>query len=295
VVLGDSYSAGNGTALGKASANGPNRGYLDGAYRSNRSYGQEYVNWLNAQGVSASLTNLAASGAVTTTVLREQVPAVPVGTDVVMLTIGGNDGEFRDIVQRCFAVAVRSATGCQGAVTTAEQRFPEIVENTRQILEALEQRLGPDVEVVLVGYPRMALDVRYTLSEPRTVRDANGRSRSELFTYEAGRAVRGLGASVDVWQRERLVEPWNLAHDLRVTYVPTAAAFAGHEPDPSALTRNSYRWVNEFFETGGTVGANGKTVSVFSSDANNWYHPNIAGHRAIAAEIAQVFGMPDVR
>lgn len=54
--------------------------------------------------------------------------------------------------------------------------------------------------------------------------------------------------------------------------------FEGHEPDPSALNKNDYRWINEFFETEGYLAESRKTESHTSFEKENWYHPNKIGH-----------------
>ncbi|MCL2455504.1 MAG: SGNH/GDSL hydrolase family protein [Micrococcales bacterium] len=280
VVVGDSYSSGNGTGLGRVLAPTPVYGYHDDAYRSSLSYAQGYVTWLNTQGAAATLRNLAVSGATTATVMADQLPLVPADTDVVLLTIGGNDAGFSTIIQLCFAPGARDPERCSTAVTAAEAQIPVVIESTRQILTALEQQLRPGAEVVLVGYPRLALgDVDYVL-------------RSDTATYDAGQAIRAVGQVFDDAQRTSLVGAWNAEQALRVTYVPTAEAFAGHEPDPRADVKNDRRWINEFFETLGATGPGGITVAVLSVDQPNWYHPNVAGHQAIAARIATVVGMP---
>ena len=92
-----------------------------------------------------------------------------------------------------------------------------------------------------------------------------------------------------------LVDEWNTVHSstLKVTYIDsTPIAFSGHEPDPSAARRNDYRWINEFLETEGVRGNDGRTTSRFSLDPNMFYHPNKIGHEQIAELIEEKVGVP---
>lgn len=271
VLLGDSYSAGNGAG----SYYGP-----QGSYRSSNNWAHQYTSWLNQQGVSTTLTNLAHSGSVTDQVLTQQVPAIPAGTDLVMLTIGGNDAGFSQIVTQCFAVGLRDPRSCRSKVDAANASMPTVKAQTRRILEAIDARLPDGAQVVLVGYPRLATDRPYVL-------------RSFFTSYDAGTAVRGLSDTSRQVQAA-LVEEWNASHPgLQVTYVDTVVdAFDGHEADPAVTSRNSYRWLNEFLETEGRAGADGTTTSVFSANANNWYHPNVIGHQQIADLIVAELGVP---
>lgn len=91
-----------------------------------------------------------------------------------------------------------------------------------------------------------------------------------------------------------LVNDWNAAHPgLKVTYIDGVInAFDGHEPDPSVTAHNDYRWINEFLETRGRLGDDGKTTSSFSADASEFYHPNMIGHEQIARLIEDKVGVP---
>lgn len=270
-LLGDSYSSGNGAGdyYGDSSA-----------YRSRNSWAHHYVNWLNGQGVHTTLTNLSHSGATTGSVLAEQVAAVPEGTDLVMLTIGGNDVGFAAIVQKCFALGLRSASECQEAVDGASNGMAQVEESTRAILSALDAKLADGAQVILVGYPYLATDVSYTL-------------RNWGKSYDAGSGVRGLTDQATAMQSS-LVQEWNAAAPgLQATFVDgTATAFSGHEPDPSVWARNDYRWINEFFETEGRRAGDGTTTSTWSLDPAVFYHPNMIGHEQIGDLIAKQVGIP---
>ncbi|WP_168190741.1 SGNH/GDSL hydrolase family protein [Actinomyces qiguomingii] len=276
VLLGDSYSSGNGA--------GDYYGDDRRAYRSRNNWAHRYVDWVNTQNVSATLTNLAHSGAVTDDLLSAsgQVAAIPTDTDLVMLTIGGNDVGFADIVSKCFTLGLRDARSCKSKVDSANALMDDVMASTGNILQKIDDRLPDGAQVVLVGYPRLATSRSYVL-----------KNLFGSFSYDAGTGVRRLSETARTKQAE-LVANWNAAHPgLKVAYIDgVVSAFDGHEPDPATNARNDYRWINEFFETRGRQAANGKTTSTFSLDAAEFYHPNIIGHQQIADLIVNRVGVP---
>ena len=288
-LLGDSYSAGNGAGDYEREDPGDSGGK---AYRSRNNWAHHYVDWLNARGAHTTLTNLAHSGSTTSDVMNGQIGKMSVDTDLVMLTIGGNDVRFGDIVKRCFSLGFRSASGCREVVENADSRMeseaveggtavPSVRTQTRTILEKLDAKLPDGAQVVLVGYPYLSMDKEYSLA------DASG-------SYDAGTGVRSLSDKAKETQ-SALVDEWNTVHSstLKVTYIDsTPTAFSGHEPDPSAARRNDYRWINEFLETEGVRGNDGRTTSRFSLDPNMFYHPNKIGHEQIAELIEEKIGVP---
>ncbi|MDO5068210.1 MAG: GDSL-type esterase/lipase family protein [Propionibacteriaceae bacterium] len=283
VVLGDSYSAGNGAGA----YYGPK-----GSFRSRNNWGHRYVDWLNSSGVHATLRVLAHSGA-TVDQVRQQVAEVPETADLVLLTAGGNDAGFGNILSRCFVVGLRDASRCRDAVEQARSfvRDGRLRERTLKLLQALDERLpGNHAQIVLVGYPQLSLErPGYVLTE--CVRRHWGRCRERL-NYAAATEVRAVGVEAARVQAG-IVEEWNARSGQRVHHVASVQTrFAGHEPDPSTGSRNPYRWVNEFLETEGRLGASGLTESRFSWESLEWYHPNLIGHEQLAEAVQQELGVP---
>lgn len=54
---------------------------------------------------------IAHSGHLIEDLVKEQAPNIPSNSDILMFTIGGNDGGFGDVVVKCFAVGLRDAKG----------------------------------------------------------------------------------------------------------------------------------------------------------------------------------------
>ena len=107
-VLGDSYSAGNGTLVD---------GYpADGSYRSPKNYGSVLTRRLNREfGDDTTFqTDVRAwSGAQITTgdhTIVSQADGMDPHTHVVLMTAGGNDLDFTTVVENCFIERVWSVS-----------------------------------------------------------------------------------------------------------------------------------------------------------------------------------------
>lgn len=273
-LVGDSYTSGNGAG----GYYGPQK-----LHRSAHNWGHSYARWLNEQGVHSIVRNYSFSGATTEDVLTKQIPQVDPNSDVVMLTIGGNDVDFTGIVTNCYALLIRNISRCEKSLTSAENKLSEVTSRTAKIFAALQERVKPGAEIVLVGYPLLSKESNYVI-------------QPWLWgtPYPAASHTRELGRKATIAQRE-LVKKWNAnsQNKLHVSYVAVEDHFAGHEPDPETSAQNPYRWINEFFETEGKMGADGKTESVQDiTHTANWYHPNIIGHTEIAHLLGKTIGIP---
>jgi lysophospholipase L1-like esterase len=140
VALGDSYSSGNGAG-----------GYLDDGTSCRRSV-YSYPSLL-ARSQNYSLDLRACSGATTADVTRVQLDALGAGTDVVTLTIGGNDAGFAHVLITCAKPAVLS--NCDAAINRSRKvvtkRLPA---RLRRLYRAVRAR-APHARVVVAGYPRL--------------------------------------------------------------------------------------------------------------------------------------------
>lgn len=273
-LIGDSYTAGNGAG----SYYGPKN-----TYRSSRNWGHVYADWLNEQGVQTTVRNLAVSGGVTKDVLEKQLPLLDPTSDLVMLTIGGNDIKFEDIVKYCFVLGIRSYNGCEGAINYAKKTFPQTRDNIVRIFEEVQKKVADDARIILVGYPLLSIESDYTVSG--------------WFwgKYPAAAKIREFGQFATV-EQQKMVDEWNAnpQNKVKITFVPTELHFAGHEPDPDTSKQNPYRWLNEMLEDEGEAGPDGVIVSKPTGllEVASWYHPNITGHREIAGLLKDSVGVP---
>ena len=275
-VLGDSYSAGNGTLKD---------GYpADGSYRSPKNYGSVLTGMLNQKSTDTTyqLDVKAWSGAQIATGdhnIISQADTMDPHTGVVLMTAGGNDLNFADVVENCFAEIAWSAKKCSGTVDAARKKTDATMTNTVTLLSHIQHRLADPAHtrVILIGYPYLipaAEDVPGTGIPATRVRAAEDEFRA---------------------RQAATIKAWNTSHGLKVTYAPTTSLFNTHEPEPSFIDldlHNPYRWINEFHETAGDEGWTGKTWSLPSWDQNNWYHPNVIGHEQIAGMVRPLVKPP---
>ena len=212
--------------------------------------------------------------------LRPQADSVDKGTDLVLMTMGGNDAGFADVIQHCFAPFGLSQYGgkdgnkCRSDIQGASGNLSKTMDAVEDAIERLlvEKMSGnSSSQVILMGYPLLSLD------KPHLVETDSGQ-------YDASAAVRELGMKA-VEHQMQLVQRLNKKYPGRVKFIEqTPAAFAGHEPDPDfdgwgmKEKTNPQRWLNEFLETEGDY-KDGKIEAQGSATYTNFWHPNIAGHR----------------
>jgi lysophospholipase L1-like esterase len=155
VALGDSYASGPGIPAQVDSA----------CARSDQNYPS-----LLAAARNWQLTDVSCSGATTTALAgpqgsqAPQLDALGADTDVVTLTIGGNDLGFSSNLATCAGLAAKDPTGnpCQTFFTSdgtdrLEQRVNDIAPKIAAALDAVRQR-APRARVLVVGYPDLFPD-----------------------------------------------------------------------------------------------------------------------------------------
>ena len=224
-VLGDSYSAGNGTL----------RDYeypTDHSYRSPKNYGSVLTRRLNREfGDDTTFqTDVRAwSGAQITTgdhTIVSQADGMDPHTHVVLMTAGGNDLDFTSVVENCFIERVWSAAECGGSVDASRKKIDATMTKTTTLLSHIQNRLADPAHtrVILIGYPYLIPadeDIPSTDVPSTRVRAAE----DEFRTKQAA-----------------TIKAWNKTHALKVTYAPTTSLFNTHEPNPFFIgSENSFR------------------------------------------------------
>ncbi|WP_059006391.1 SGNH/GDSL hydrolase family protein [Streptomyces specialis] len=140
VALGDSYSSGLGA------------GDYDGASgdckRSDVAYAEL---WADAN-APASFDFTACAGAVTTDVVSDQLGPLDSGTDLVTISIGGNDAGFEDTMITC---VFQSTSSCLAAVATANTYITNSLPARLDAVYDAIRAEAPNAHVVVMGYPRM--------------------------------------------------------------------------------------------------------------------------------------------
>ena len=251
VALGDSYSAASGVLP-------PDHTAPPGCARSTSNYPHRI-----AQRIRVRLVDVTCGGAETTDLFASQHPGVPpqldaltARTDLVTMTIGGNDnGVFMGTLQKCTAAGLttlgrgspcRDTYGASITDTIREKTYPALVRALRAV-----HRRAPRAEVAILGYPWIM---------PRAV----------------GCYDRMPVASGDVpyvrhvqWVLNDVVR--RAAAATRSTYVDLNKVSDGHD----ACQPAGVRWVEPALQ-----GTNPVVV-----------HPNALGEARMAARVVRVLGL----
>ena len=200
-------------------------------YRSPKNWGNTATNLLSGDN---TYKNVACSGK-TVSDLASQVSAVDADTDLVLLGIGGNDLQFENIILRCFVPTQRSKTNCVAANNFARDALASYTTNLENALLDIVARNG-NVKVLLVAYPNIMLDTRYTAF-------CCGFSSPNL---DLVRDLLDTGLMMDEAQ-QAAVDNANAAAgtDFAYFYDETKVLFSGHEPNADYDKVNGNGWIHE--------------------------------------------------
>jgi lysophospholipase L1-like esterase len=136
VALGDSYSSGTGTG-----------DYFDEAcMRSDEAYPR-----LLADGLGAELAFEACSGATTSDLLSEQLGSLDAETDLVTVTIGGNDIGWAEAVTACITPLANCMDEIEASEALVQDQLPGLLDGA---YGAIANR-APNAAVYVLGYPRL--------------------------------------------------------------------------------------------------------------------------------------------
>jgi len=137
VAQGDSYASGTGT-----------REYYDsGCQRSNHSYAKQ----LAAQ-FGLTLQHVACSGARIPDVRANQLGALSAATNLVSISIGGNDAGFSSVITQC---AKPWPFTCTGDINNARNFINNTLPGQLDALYTEIETRAPNAQVIVVGYPRL--------------------------------------------------------------------------------------------------------------------------------------------
>jgi lysophospholipase L1-like esterase len=136
VALGDSFSSGVGT----------------GSYTLSSSCrrGVYAYPWLVAQQrPGTSLTFVACSGATTTSLMANQIGSVTADTNIVTVTIGGNDIGFSNLIVQC------TLADCSSALDSTRATLGSVLGPRLDTVYAAIRSHALSASVVVLGYPRI--------------------------------------------------------------------------------------------------------------------------------------------
>ncbi|HEV7774459.1 MAG TPA: SGNH/GDSL hydrolase family protein [Conexibacter sp.] len=142
VALGDSYSSGVGT-----------KSFYESTCKRSE---YAYPRLLARDRAGTSLTFRACSGATTSSLQAEQLGSLSSTTNIVTVTIGGNDAGFSSIVTQC---ALPWPWSCEGELTTAEGFIRNTLPSRLDSTYAAIRSRAPNARVIVLGYPRLFMGV----------------------------------------------------------------------------------------------------------------------------------------
>ncbi|MFC9862901.1 MULTISPECIES: SGNH/GDSL hydrolase family protein [unclassified Streptomyces] len=207
VALGDSYSSGVGSGS-YDSASGDCK-------RSTRAYP---ALWAAANSPS-SFAFTACSGARTGDVTGGQLGPLNSSTDLVSISIGGNDAGFADVMTTC---VLQSESTCLSRIATARAYVDSTLPGKLDSVYTAISAKAPSARVVVLGYPRF-----YKLG---------GSCLAGLNEKERA-AINGAADYLNAATAKR-------AADHGFTFGDVAKTFAGHEICSSSVWLHSVNWTN---------------------------------------------------
>ena len=143
VALGDSYSAGTGT-----------RDYSINSSCNRGPYA--YPELIARDRPNTTLTAfVACSGAKTTDVINNQVSSLSASTNIVTITIGGNDAGFSSVITRCAEPLV----SCSSDITNAQNYIRNSLPAALNAVYTQIRTRAPNARVIVLGYPRLFMGV----------------------------------------------------------------------------------------------------------------------------------------
>ena len=197
VALGDSYAAGFGAGR-----------YVNDCYQSRRGYPA-----LLDRDTRASLrANATCNGATTQTVLTTQLSALTPRTQLVTLTVGGNDLGFAAVATAC---AAGPSVGCQATIDRAlallapQPTGPSVLATRLATTYGAVAAAAPRADILVTGYP-------YLFAPP-----VSGQPNAAVV-LALNKATAALNATI------KATVAANAAAGVEITYVDVTGGFAGH-------------------------------------------------------------------
>ncbi|URM91909.1 SGNH/GDSL hydrolase family protein [Streptomyces sp. MRC013] len=207
VALGDSYSSGVGA------------GAYDSASGSCKRTPRAYPALWAAANAPSSFAFTACSGSRTTDVTAGQLWPLNSGTDLVSVTVGGNDAGFADVMTTC---VTQSEAVCIQRVNTARGYMDTTLPGRLDTVYRAIRGKAPSARVVVLGYPRF-----YKL----------GGSCIAGLTENERRAINEAADHLNATTAKRAADHGFAFGDV----VPT---FTGHEICSGSAWLHSVNWLN---------------------------------------------------
>lgn len=185
VALGDSFSSGEGVHSFTPGTDRDDISATNDVNEENRCHRSEYAYPMlleEDEDLNLNLTAfVACSGATTETVLNggdsdgswgegAQIDALSTSTDVVTITIGGNDVGFKEFMTECFTGFGDSCDVSSAVYSTTGSNIMNLLPGKLlAVYQSIQSKLGVDnqtAKVYVVGYPSIISDLQLTAASP---------------------------------------------------------------------------------------------------------------------------------
>jgi lysophospholipase L1-like esterase len=203
VALGDSYSSGTGVGSYNLSSS---------CQRSSLAYPALWV----AQQGAATFDFAACAGATTSSVRSSQLAGLSADTDLVSITVGGNDAGFADTVLAC---RLGSDTDCFSRLDSASAFIQTTLPGRLYATYGDIHARAPNAQLVVLGYPRL-YRTGFCLFEISDTRRTRINAVADLLASVIGQRAAAAGA----------------------TFVDARGPYSGHEVCSSSPWINGTTW-----------------------------------------------------
>lgn len=190
---------------------------------------------------------------------KMQIEAVTPDTDIVFLTIGGNDADFFGIAVKC--LVMRSGQLCDKQMNYSENILRnEAGQRVTAVLDAIEKNSQGNAEVYLLSYPDLINTGNYLVPE------------NAFAWYDFGAKLQKMQQDYTQMQSNLIADMNQKTASQRYHLVDIRTAFAGHGMNPYRYGSQANTWINPPFQGGPIMG---------------YIHPNQAGWDAEAAVLSE--------
>jgi len=101
-----------------------------------------------------------------------QIDIIDDTVDLVLLTIGGNDLFFRELIIDCvLGLLPNSATPCQASIASGEERLPSLITDVTGLYKDIWLRIGENGRIIVFQYPNIVQDIPTILKDKRNIVD----------------------------------------------------------------------------------------------------------------------------
>lgn len=190
--------------------------------------------------------------------LPAQTAALNRDVDLVLMTVGGNDVRFPDIVRECLILA--NADTCEGAIDTARDYVRDtFASDLLTVFEDINRKTGGHAKVGYASYPGLEVSDDLRIASVGT---------SGIRSYPLAQELAALSQEGLEAQRTAVAQANSRFGGGFVTLMDAVPQmFRGHEPDARPGFANPDRWMYEFLET---------------TRRDEWYHLKPEGQERLA-------------